>query len=597
MSESARGAAGAAVPSPVLGADAARPLGASLPAHALRLGRALLALLVAAIVLLPIAYTIDASFYAETNVGLSSERSIGAFLDVYATAEYLGYLGNAILLAVIVTALSLVAGVLMALIVCRTDVPLRRTLDLLIIMPLFLSPFTGLIAWIALGSEKTGFVNVAFRAIAGTVMNDPPALVNLWTYGGVVWVMVLFFAPFAYLFTSGSLRSIDGSLEEAARTAGASPWRTMFRVTLPVSLPAVFAAGLLIFILAAEMYTIPGIIGTTAGFTTLPWKIYLDSTQFPVHRAHAAASGTILLLITVVGVWMQRRVTRSAGRFVTVSGKGFRSTPLKLGRGRWLALALVALYVLCADLLPFGALLLLSFMKFSASSLSRDIFTLQQYADLIRIENMRTALWNTIYLGLLSGAACVVIGLAISYGEARRPTLANRALAFVGVLPVAIPGLVFGIGLLWTYLRTPLYGTVWILLLAYVAKFLPYGILVSRAGVLQIHPELEQSARMSGATPVQALARVTMPLIKPTLIAVFFFVMLMSIKELSASILLYSDRSQVLSVLTWHYMDAGNYQFAAAIGVVQTVLMLGLVVTTRALFNVNLEKAIGKEVG
>jgi iron(III) transport system permease protein len=167
-------------------------------------------------------------------------------------------------------------------------------------------------------------------------------------------------------------------------------------------------------------------------------------------------------------------------------------------------------------------------------------------------------------------------------------------LAFVGVLPVAVPGLVYGIGLLWTYIQTPLYGTIWILLLAYVAKFLPYGILVSRNGVLQIHRDLEQSARMSGATAAQALTHVTMPLMRVTLIAILFFVMIMSIKELSASILLYSQNSQVLSVLTWHYMDAGNYQFASAVGVVQSVMMIILVVVTRVLFRVKLETAIGK---
>jgi iron(III) transport system permease protein len=556
------------------------------------------AALVAAIVLLPLAYTIDAAFYQETKVGLSKIRSLEAVINVYTTVEYLTYLRDAMLLAVIVTAFSLVVGVLMAMLVCRTDIPWRRTLETLIIMPLFLSPFTGLIAWIALGSEKTGFVNVVWKALVATFWPNAPALANIWTFAGVVWVMVLFFAPFAYLFTAGSLRTIDSSLEEAARTSGAAPWQTMLRITLPISLPAVFAAGLLIFILAAEMYTIPGVIGTTAGFTTLPWKIYLDSTQFPVHRAHAAASGTILLLITIFGVWMQRRMTRASGRFVTVSGKGFRGNPLKLGAaGTWLAFAFIGLYILCADLLPFGALVLSSFMKFSSATLSPEIFTLAQYQDIFRIENMRTALWNTIVLGLLSGALCVILGVAISYSEIRAPGPGTKLLAFVGVLPVAVPGIVFGIGLLWAYLQTPLYGTIWILLLAYVAKFLPYGILVSHSGILQIHPELEQSARMSGATALHALRRITIPLVRPTLIAVFFFVMLMSIKELSASILLYSDRSQVLSVLTWHYMDAGNYQFAAAIGVVQTVLMLALVIGTRAIFNVSLERALGKDAG
>jgi len=562
---------------------------------AARAGWLLIALVVILIVLVPLVYTIDAAFYKETKIGLSSERSLQAVINVYTTWAYLETLWEAIRLAVIVTAFSLLLGVLMAMLVCRTDLPFKRTLETLIIMPLFLSPFTGLIAWIALGSEKTGFVNVVWRSVAGLVFDNPPALANVWTYGGVVWVMTLFFAPFAYLFTAGSLRKVDSSLEEAARVAGASAWTTLARITLPVSLPAVFAAGLLIFILAAELYTIPGIIGTTAGFTTMPWKIYLDSTQFPVHRAHAAASGTILLLVTIVGVWMQRRVTRVSERYVTVSGKGFRGNPLKLGRiGTLSALGLIGFYILCADILPFGALILSSFMKFSSATITPEILTLDQYRDIFRIENVRTALFNTVALGLMSGAACLLIGFAISYAEIRSPGPATRSLAFLGVLPVAVPGLVFGIGLVWTYLQTPLYGSIWILLFAYVAKFLPYGILVSHSGILQIHSDLEASARMSGAGPIQAMTRITIPLIKPTLIAVFFFVMLMSIKELSASILLYSDRSQVLSVLTWHYMDAGNYQFAAAVGVVQTFLMLLLVIGTRAIFDVGLERALGK---
>ncbi|MEN9773576.1 MAG: hypothetical protein RL322_646 [Pseudomonadota bacterium] len=559
------------------------------------LGWIVVALVVVLIVLVPLVYTIDAAFYKETKIGLSPERSLQAVINVYTSWEYLETLWEAVRLAVIVTAFSLLLGVLMAMLVCRTDLPFKRTLETLIIMPLFLSPFTGLIAWIALGSEKTGFVNAAWRAVAGTIFDQPPALANIWTYGGVVWVMTLFFAPFAYLFTAGSLRKVDSSLEEAARVSGASAWTTLARITLPISLPSVFAAGLLIFILAAEMYTIPGIIGTTAGFTTMPWKIYLDSTQFPVHRAHAAASGTILLFVTIAGVWMQRRVTRVSERYVTVSGKGFRGNPLKLGRvGTSIALALIAFYVLCADLLPFGALILSSFMKFSAATITPEVLTLDQYRDIFQIENVRTALVNTVVLGLMSGAVCLLLGFAISYAEIRSPGPATRSLSFLGVLPVAVPGLVFGIGLVWTYLQTPLYGTIWILLFAYVAKFLPYGILVSHSGILQIHSDLEASARMSGAGPVQAMLRITIPLIKPTLIAVFFFVMLMSIKELSASILLYSDRSQVLSVLTWHYMDAGNYQFAAAVGVVQTVLMLLLVIGTRAIFDVGLERALGK---
>jgi iron(III) transport system permease protein len=566
-----------------------------------RLGRwslwLVLTVAVVAMAMVPLVYVVNAAFYQETRFGLSSVRSLAAVFDVFATTSYLGYLGNALLLAALVTALSLIAGVAMAVLVGRTDLRGKTLWEMLIVMPLYLSPFTGLMAWIALGSAKTGFVNVAFAALVRPFAPGAPPLLNIWTFGGVVLVMFLFFCPFVYLFTIGSLRAMDTSLEEAARAAGANTLQTLAKITLPMSLPAILAAGLLVFILCMETYTIPGIIGSTAGFTTLPWQIFQDSSSVPVHRAHAAAAATLLLLITITGVWLQRRLTRTSEKFVTVGGKGFRGRPLPLGAYRWLATGLVALYVLAADVLPFGALLLSSVMKYSAPTINAQIFTLKHFAAFFTTPNMLSALWNTIFLGVLAGIACVAIGFLISLLEIRMANPATRVLAFLSVLPVAVPGIVYGIGLLWTYVQTPLYGTIWILLVAYIAKFLPYGVIVSRSGILQIHPELEESARMSGASPWRALSAITIPLVQPTLIAILFFVVLQSIKELSASLFLYTENSQVLSVLTWHYMDAGDYQFAAAIGVVQTVIMIGLVVATRAVFRVRLETALGKELG
>lgn len=553
-----------------------------------------LAVVVFVVAIVPLIYTVDASFYAETRFGLSNKRSIEAVLNVYTGLNYLSYLMNALLLAAIVTVLSMVAGVAMAVLIARTDIPFKGVLDLLIIMPLFLSPFTGLISWIALGSANTGFINVAIVSTLKLLGFDVGPLFNIWTFSGAVWVMFLFFCPFAYLFTVGNLKAMDASLEEAARMSGASPLQALFRITLPMAVPSLLASGLLIFILSAEMYTIPGIIGSTAGFTTLPWQVYVDSTAAPVHRAHAAAAGTMLLWVTIFGVWLQRRITRNSERYVTVGGKGVRGRPIVLGRGLWVALACVGAYVLCADIMPFGAILLSSFMKYSAPSITADILTFTHYEQIFTLQDVRTALWNTIWLAVLSGIGCVLIGVVISYMEVRRPSLGTKFVAFIGVLPVAVPGLVYGIGLVWVYLKTPLYGTPWVLLLAYLAKFLPYGIVVSRSAILQIHPELEQSARMSGATGLMTLRRITAPLAKPTLIAILFFVMLMSIKELSASVLLYNQSSQILSVLTWQYMDAGNYQFASALGVVQTLMMIALVVITRALFNVRLEQAMAK---
>ncbi|WP_254740975.1 ABC transporter permease [Alsobacter ponti] len=553
-----------------------------------------LAVFITVVTIVPLLYTIDSAFYQETPFGLSPRRSLTAIVNVYTSARYLSYLGAALLLAGIVTTIALAMGILMAFLVARTDIRGGRALDIVIIMPLFLSPFTGLIAWIVLGSENTGFVNALLGAGAARLGFDLGPVINIWSYAGIVWVMSLFFTPFAYLFTVNNLRAMDSSLEEAARMNGATPLQAIMKVTVPIMTPAFFAAGLLIFVLSAEVYTIPGIIGSTTGFTTLPWQIYIDSTVAPLHRAHAAAAGTVMLWITVGGVIIQRRITRVAERFVTVGGKGQRAKPIALGRWRAPALAFVLAYGFCAVLLPLVALLVFSLMKYSSVSFSADLFTTKHYVDLFSIGNTRLALQNTLMLGLLSGAVCMVAGTLISYMEMRRKTVLASIVAFIGVLPVAVPGLVYGIGLLWTYLRTPIYGTVWILLLAYIAKFIPYAIVVSRSGILQINRELEESARMSGASSLTALRRITMPILKPTLAAIFFFVMLMSIKELSASVLLASQRGPVLSVLTWSYMESGNFQFAAAVGVVQSMIMVALVVITRLAFRVNLEKALAK---
>jgi len=552
-----------------------------------------LAVVVIAIAIAPLLYTVNAAFYREIRTGLSDERSLVAIINVFASAEYLGFLWNALFLATVVTIASVSVGVALALVLGRTDLPGKSVFDLLVIMPMFLSPFTGMIAWIALGSVKTGFINGTLIAVAKWFGFEMQPLVNIWSYTGVVWVMFLFFTSLVYLFTVSSLRSMDTSLEESARTNGATAMQTLLRITLPMQLPAILSSALLVFILAAEMYTIPGLIGSTVGFTTLPWRIYQDSTAFPVRQAHAAAAGTMLLMFAIFGVWLQRRITRLSSRYVTISGKGFRSIPLKLGKWKVLAFALVLGYVLCADILPISGLLISSLMKYSAPVITLEIFTLEHYKQIFTLQNILDALWNTTWLAVLSGVACVLMGFMISHMDVRRPGRATKLLAFLGVLPVAVPGLVYGIGLLWIYIQTPLYGTAWVLLFAYIAKFLPYGIMTSRSGILQLHPEMEESARMSGASSLRTLQFVTMPLMKTTLIAILVFVMLQSIKELSASVLLYTQKSQVLSVLTWHYMDAGNYQFAAAIGVVQTVMMMMLVVMTRAVFRVKLEKTVG----
>ena len=556
-----------------------------------------LAVLIVGLIVLPLGFVADSSLRADGRFGLLPGYTLKTLINVYTGPEYLHALKEAAMLAAVVTIGTVAIGVSLALLVGRCDLPGGSWLNLLVVMPMFLSPFNGLIAWILLGSERTGFLNLWITDALQLIGLSVGPVFNIFTWTGAVWVMTLFFTPYIFLFTIANLRSMDSSLEEAARACGASGIQTLLTVTLPICLPSILAAALLVFILSSELYTIPGMIGATAGFKVLPWIIYENSILPPLRQAHAAAAATMLLLATIIGVIIQRRITRQSEKFVTITGKGRRSKPLQLGRYRWVAIAFVALYVIASTVLPLATLVVSSLMKYNSPTFAADVFTLQHYRDFLASGTTRNALLNTLVLGVSASLICMVIGTVISYGEVRSRGALPRLLAFICVLPVAVPGIVYGVGLHWVYLQTPFYGTVMVLLLAYVAKFMPYSVMVSRSGVMQIHPELEQCARVCGAGPLRSLALITGPLMGGSLIAIVFFVMLLSVKEISASLLLYTQRSETLSVLTWSNVEAGNFQFAAAIGVVQTVVIVFLVLIVRIAFNIRLEQEMGRKGG
>ena len=554
----------------------------------------LVAVAVCFIVIAPLGVSIDSAFRVETRFGLSDRHSLNAFINVYTSGEYLHALWQTVLLAGSVTVFSVIAGVAIAILVARCDIPWKSTIELLVVMPLFLAPFTGLMAWTALGSAKTGFLNSAWSALAGSFGYKAAPLVDIWTWWGAAWVMFLFFMPFVYLFTVNSMRTMDGALEEAARSAGATPLECLLKITIPLSAPSIMIAALVVFMLTSETYTIPGTIGNFAGFNVLSWQIFLDATGATIRQAHAASAATMLLLVAIAGLMVQRFITRKSSRYITISGKGFRGSLLKLRGWKWAALAFIGFYVACATLLPFAALILNSVLTRSTAVVTSDLLTLMHYERFFGADDFREAFFNTAFLSLFAGAICVLAGFIISFADVRRPGPASRMLALVSAIPVAVPGLVYGIGLLWLLLKTPLYGTIWVLLLVYIAKFVPFGVMMSRSGLQQMHPDLESSARMSGATSYQSIRFITLPLMRLTLISALFCIMLLAIKELSASAMLYTKRSEVLSVLTWHYMDSGNYQFAAMLGVLQSAIMVAMVLLTRWVFGIRLEGAMGR---
>lgn len=547
------------------------------------------------VVIVPLIFVADLSLRKDLRWEVSDYFSLDSIRSVYLGAEYLSALVGALKLGAFVTVLSVTVGLGLALAVARTDVPQKGLLNLLVIMPMFLSPFNGLIAWLALGSSRTGFLNIWISDLAALFGFDVGPVFNMMTYSGAVWVMFLFFTPYIYLFTVGSLTTMDASLEEASRSCGAGTLKTLWSITLPMCLPAVLAGALLVFILSSETYTIPGVIGPTAGFNVLSWVIYENATMPPIRQAHAAAAATMLLFATIAGILLQRYATRQSEKYVTIVGKGRRVSTIRLGRRKYLVLAFILAYIFLSTILPLGTLILSSFMKYSATTITADLFTFNHYRNFYEHAATRTALTNTVLLAVGAAFVCTIVGAVISLGEIRTKRLTPKLLAFFCVLPVAVPGVVYGIGLQWLYLKTALYGTTIVLFLAFVAKFLPYGLMVSRSSILQVHPELEQCGRVCGAGPFRVFHTITGPLISTGLLSALVLIMLLCIKEISASLILYTSGSTVLSVLTWSQVEAGEYQSAAAIGVVQTLLIMILFFAVRFIFSVRLEQSVGKK--
>ena len=390
---------------------------------------------------------------------------------LFTQPTYWTALRNSLWLGFLVAVFSVALGVTFAWILGRTDVPFRRVLSVLVPLPIFLSPFACGIAWVLLGSERSGLINGTLRSIFGTDISP----VNIMTFPGLVFVMVLSFAPLAYLFTLAPMINMDGSLEEASRISGASLPRTFFKVTLPVVAPGVLSACLMVFVLASEMFSIPGLIGTAAGYRTLPYFIYQNTTTTPPNWGGAAVAGLALLLIMSLGMLLQAKATKGSSRFVTISGKGAKPIVMKLGRWRWFVFALPAAYILLAVILPGAALLIGSSMRFFTPELRLDLFTLSHWESAFAASQFQTAMINTILVGVIAPTIAVAFAFVMAYVRNRTNAPLRNTFEQIGMLPVAVPGIVFGVGVLWAYVGSPVYGTILLLMIAYSARYLPHA--------------------------------------------------------------------------------------------------------------------------
>ncbi|MBO9577457.1 MAG: iron ABC transporter permease [Microbacteriaceae bacterium] len=518
-----------------------------------------------------------------------SDWSLKAILSVYASPDYLWPLVGTLILAVVTAGLSVVIGTLFAWLVARTNMFIRRVLEWGVILPLFISPFIGAVAWNLLGAPRSGIINTNLRWLLG--LDDDAVLINISTMPGVVFVMLLYFMPYAYQLVGSSLRNMDPGLEEASYMNGRGIIATAFKVTLPIVRPALTAAFFMIAILATGVFTIPLALGVNTGFAPLGMHVYLKMTQFPVNPPVAAAIGTLIFWLTLLGIYFYRRSIRNARRFVTLGGKATRRREVKLGWMRVPATVLVALFGLFAAVLPIIALLITALTPYAMTDFRSMQFSLETITQVLGSIDVWNSLLNTVWLSLLAPTLAVLVAFAVAYVVVRERGRLGGALDYLATFPVAVPGIVFAMGILWLYIRTPIYATVAVLTIALVAAFLPTATRFSTTGLMQIDPSLEEAARMSGASRMRAALTITLPLVRPAILAAWSLLFIFASREVNETVLLALPSTRPLAVLAWDHINANDPGAAAVVSILLMLFMAAGLLIARFVFRTRLDSS------
>jgi len=493
------------------------------------------------------------------------------FVEAYTNPRNYGAIVNTIVIATGASIFAAIAGTFLAWSVVRTDMPGRNIVEMASIVPFISTPFIGALAWILLGSPEVGLVNQFWR-----FLGPESALINIYSITGIVFIIALYETPFVFLMVGGALRSMDPSLEEASLSSGASLWTTTTKVTLPLVLPAILASSLLVFVLAAEQFGVPAVIGTPARIRVLTTGIVEAENFYPPKHGIGAALSVTLLAIALSGLWLQRRILRGRS-FTTVGGKSAHPRRIALGGLRWVILGICLAYLTLAVVLPFTTIFLSSIRTQWTSDFRWEQFTMENYRwVLFDYPITQTAIMNSLFLGVVGATATILLCAFISFLSLRTKLPGHKLLDYLAMLPLGFPGVVLAFAMLQAYIYPPivLYGTIWILFVAYATRYLPIGVRSTSATLVQIHPELEESSLSCGANWFQTFKNITLPLLKPGIIAGWILLFVAFTRELSASILLYSPGKEVLSVAIYDLYQNGQFREISALAFLQIIVSL-----------------------
>ena len=482
----------------------------------------------------------------------------------------------AIGMAVGVGILSCLSATPLAWLVARSDLPGRRAVRMLVTASFVTPPFLGAIAWEILAAPNSGLINVAYRSLFGLEAYD--YLVDIYTIEGLVFAISCYTFPYVFTLVVNALERVPTDLEDASAMLGGTLATTLRRVTIPLVLPAMLAGTLIAMLQALTMFGSPAILALPANFHVITTKIW-SLFQFPPKPGLAAAAALPLLLITVLLLWGQSRILGRRG-YTTLGGKSGEPRLSRLGRGRWVAVAAVVLVLSLTVVLPYLALLKTAVTRTVAEPLTWDTLTLHHVRFVFfEFSATQLAMRNTFLLGLVTATLGTAIALVVAYLVARQTVAGSQLLGYLATAPVAIPGIVLGVGLFLSYSHPSLmlYGTLWILLIAFLTIEMPAGYQQLSSAFKSVHPELEEASRILGGTRMATLWRITAPLLRSNVIATWCFVFIGTIRELSATILLTTADTKLVSVIIYDLNESGDLGAISVLGIMLLVVSFSVV--------------------
>ncbi len=506
-----------------------------------------------------------------TDYGLSNFAGV---------AQHADWLANTLLVSVVGTTGAIAFGVVLAWIVTRTNVPGARLFEQLIILPYYVSPLVGALAWSVLATPRGGFINKIWQGFAGPTA----VLIDIQTPLGIAWVMALYDGTVAFMIIAAAMRTMDPSLEECSMVLGGGRLRTALRVTVPLLKPAILGSAMFVFAEMLGSFAIAAVLGTPARFFVLTTGLLLLLGQTPPNYPLAAALGISLFVFTGGAMWVYLRVI-GRGDFTTITGKGFRPRTIDMRSWRPVLFAVCLVYVVVSTIVPLAALVMASLLKFNTTVISQMVWTLGNFQQVLSPGPTFGALRNSLLVAFVTATVGVILISLICWFIYRSAAPGRTLAEYVVMFPQAVPKMVFSLGLLWAWIVMPIgvYGTLWLIILAYLTIFLPLGVRTIAGVILQLDKSVEECARVCGATWLNTIRTVTLPLLKPGILAAWVLLFIVSVREVSASILLISANTKVIGpAIIQSYQESGLQLTAAMAVTLAVVVFICVAVIQRA---------------